>query len=109
MTDDAVKRAALSSKLKELGARFTERNVGDLAALDACVQRLRSGAPDALSDIEAIAHRMSGTGATLGFHAISAAAETLERLAGSPGMHLDQLAAALENLRAAIAKGEQQA
>jgi HPt (histidine-containing phosphotransfer) domain-containing protein len=109
MTEDAAKRAALSAKLRELGARFTERNVGDLAALEACVERLRSGAPDALGDIEAIAHRMSGTGATLGFQAISAAAERLERLAGSPTMNLLQLTAAVANLRDAIGEGEQRA
>ena len=109
MTEDAAKRAALSAKLRELGARFTERNVGDLAALVACVERLRTGAPDVLGDIEAIAHRMSGTGATLGFHAISAAAEALERLAGSPGVTQMELTASLETLRVAIARHEQQA
>ncbi len=108
MTEADAKRTALAAKLKELGARFTERNVGDLAALDRCLERLREGAREALSEIESIAHRISGTGATLGFPAISTAAETLERLAESPDADVSRLSIALADLRAAIAGDQQQ-
>jgi HPt (histidine-containing phosphotransfer) domain-containing protein len=108
VTEAQSKRTALAAKLKELGARFSERNVGDLAALDHCFERLHAGAPGALSEIESIAHRMSGTGATLGFHVISTAAEALERMAESKDADLTRLTDALAELRSAIARDEQQ-
>jgi len=108
MSESDAPRRALATKLLELGARFRARNVDDLAALEHCVERLRGGDDEALTEIESIAHRMSGTGATLGFPAISTAAEALERLAESPGASVDRLTAALADLRLAAERGEQQ-
>lgn len=96
---------SLAVRLRELGARFAERCLVDLATLERGLGLLRAGDLNATAEIEAIAHRISGTGATLGFPEISDAAAKLEREAGPSRIpDVDRLALALAELRTAVAR-----
>jgi chemotaxis protein histidine kinase CheA len=99
------------SRLAELAAKFLDRTDGDIAAMRASVGRMASGDPAAVDDIRHLAHRMVGTGATLGFDSLSGLAHHLEKLAESraPGAEPDeaacaQYAAALDALAADLRK-----
>jgi chemotaxis protein histidine kinase CheA len=99
--------AADSSKqrLAELGARFLERTAGEMAQLHDSLLHFRNGDGVAAERIELLAHRIRGTGATLGFESISECADVVESLAaqlredrtGDP-LALEQLTASTTRL-----------
>jgi HPt (histidine-containing phosphotransfer) domain-containing protein len=76
------KMAAARVRMSELATKFIERSAGELDVLRARLASLSGGDVDALGDILHLAHRMTGTGATLGFEALSDCAMRLERNAG---------------------------
>jgi HPt (histidine-containing phosphotransfer) domain-containing protein len=103
--------AAARTRMAELKEKFVERSHGDLSTLRASLAALAGGDSTALETIEQLAHRMSGTGATLGLEALSERAQHLERLAerhapGSPpdAGALSGLGAAIEALAAELAR-----
>lgn len=61
-------------------ARFTARTQGDLARLRQLVHRVQER-EEALQQIQHLAHRICGTGTTLGLAALSERAGELEQLA----------------------------
>jgi HPt (histidine-containing phosphotransfer) domain-containing protein len=63
--------------MAELAARFIERTRGDLRIMRSNLERVGAGDVSALAEIRHLAHRMAGTGATLGFQALG------ERAAGA--------------------------
>jgi HPt (histidine-containing phosphotransfer) domain-containing protein len=77
------KVAAARARMAELTAKFSARSVRDLAAMRDGLARLNAGQIDALGDIRHLAHRMCGTGATLGFEALSDCAARVEQLTES--------------------------
>jgi len=79
--------------------RFLARVTADLARLRAAAPRLGAD-PQALSEIEAVAHGLAGAGGTFGFMPISEQAEQVEELAehGDAGA----VRAALAGLDAAL-------
>ena len=101
------------TRMAELAGRFLERTAGDVATLRAACARVASGEPGPVGDIRHLAHRMVGTGATLGFERLSGLAASIERLAescepgvlpdsrwcGQVGFAIDALAAELAQLR----------
>jgi chemotaxis protein histidine kinase CheA len=100
-----AKLDAARSRLAELAAKFLTRTEGDIATMRAGLARLAAGDAAALGEIRHLAHRMVGTGATMGFEALSGRALAIERLteACAPGELPDeqgraQLAAALDAL-----------
>ncbi len=101
--------AAARARLAELREKFIERTRGDLAAMRQSLAQVQAGEAAALGEIARLAHRMSGTGATLGLDALGEQAQRLEKLAeSSPGAATDAgalrtLAAAIESLAAELA------
>jgi HPt (histidine-containing phosphotransfer) domain-containing protein len=93
----------ITSRLAELAARFLARTAGDLTAMYEGLGKLASGDAAGLGEIRHLAHRMVGTGATLGFESLSECAFRIEQLAESctPGSLPD--AALRERLREALA------
>jgi chemotaxis protein histidine kinase CheA len=101
------KAAAARARLAELAAKFVGRSRDDVAAMRDALTRLSSGDGGALAQIRHYAHRMAGTGATLGFEQVSEGAARIEKLvdAAAPGsvpgeFVLAQLTGAVEGLGA---------
>jgi HPt (histidine-containing phosphotransfer) domain-containing protein len=93
------KASAAKVRMAELAVKFLNRTQADIATMRSGLSRLAAGDMDALGEIRHLAHRMVGTGATLGFEAISERARVVEQLAEScaPGSRPD------ESCRAALA------
>jgi chemotaxis protein histidine kinase CheA len=75
------KVAAAQARMAELAAKFVGRSAGELASMREHFAKLESGDAGAVADIRYLAHRMCGTGATLGFLTLSDCATRLEKLA----------------------------
>lgn len=86
------KTAAAKVRLAELAMKFLDRSAVDIAKMRDALTRLDSGEAGAVGDIRHLAHRMVGTGATLGFETVSELSFTLEQLAEScaPGVLPDE-------------------
>jgi chemotaxis protein histidine kinase CheA len=105
--------AAAQARLSELGQKFLERTAGDIDSMRQDLGRVAGGDAAAIGHIRHLAHRMVGTGATLGFDSLSELARRIETLAEScpPGDvpaepfrvqladAVDELAADLRRLR----------
>ena len=74
------KVAAARARMAELAAKFIERTQGDLRIMRSDLAKVGAGDVGALAEIRHLAHRMAGTGATLGFQALG------ERAAGTEAM-----------------------
>lgn len=105
------KLEATRARMAELASRFLDRTDADIASMRGELGRLASGDPGPLEDIRHLAHRMVGTGATLGFEGLSERAHEIERLTEScaAGMAPDdtlraRLASALEALAAELSR-----
>ena len=111
MNDTREQRmAAAKARMAELAAKFIERTQRDLRTMRADLEKAGAGDPAALAEIRHLAHRMAGTGATLGFEALGERAgrteamidalpggarpdaQTIERLAADIGALETQLA-----------------
>lgn len=97
--------AAARARLAELAAKFIDRTRGELATMRDALTRLGAGDHAALGEIRHLAHRMAGTGATLGFDALSDCATRIEKIADAqtagslPGdLALAQMTGAVEAL-----------
>jgi HPt (histidine-containing phosphotransfer) domain-containing protein len=100
---------AAQTRLTELAAKFLDRSEGDLASMRHDLGCLAGGDAASIGNIRHLAHRMIGTGATLGFDCLSDCARRIETLAEAcpPGQMPDeqvraQLAAALDELGAEL-------
>jgi HPt (histidine-containing phosphotransfer) domain-containing protein len=103
------KAAAAKVRMAELATKFLRRTAGDVADMQSACARLDQGQLVALSEIHQLAHRMVGTGATLGFDSISERAQDVEALIDRavPGVMPDEdtrrrIASALETLAAEV-------
>ena len=98
---------AIRSRILELGAKFLQRTSTELATGQALIQRARSGDSAAFEEMRQLAHRIHGTGATLGFDAISRHADEIGRVAerrpdtGDTGS-FELLAASTQRLEAEV-------
>jgi len=102
---------AARARMAELAAKFLERSLRELAVMRDGLARLHAGESAALGEVRDLAHRMCGTGATLGFEALGDGAARIERLAepcpaGSPpdAAALTQLGAGIEALAVELAR-----
>jgi chemotaxis protein histidine kinase CheA len=85
MTDTRQDRtAAAKARMAELSAKFIDRTQGDLRIMRDGLAKLSRGDVSALAEIRHLAHRMAGTGATLGF-------EELGELASGTETFIDKL------------------
>jgi chemotaxis protein histidine kinase CheA len=75
------KMAAAQARMAELAKKFLDRSAGDLVVMRADLAKLAQGQREAVTDLRQLAHRMVGTGATLGFETIAARAHDLESIA----------------------------
>lgn len=75
------KAAAAKVRMAELAAKFVERTAGELDFMRAQLAKLSAGELQALADIRLLAHRMGGTGATLGFETLADCALRVEKIA----------------------------
>jgi HPt (histidine-containing phosphotransfer) domain-containing protein len=66
--------------LKELGGLYLQRTREELALLRAQLPQAHLGHSAALLEVQHYAHRISGSGAMLGFKAISEAMSQVERI-----------------------------
>jgi HPt (histidine-containing phosphotransfer) domain-containing protein len=104
------KAAAARARMAELAAKFVERTRGDLRTMRDGLAKLEQGDVGALAEIRHLAHRMAGTGATLGFDALGDCATSTELLIDAlpPGVMPDaatraRLAEAIGALEAQLA------
>jgi HPt (histidine-containing phosphotransfer) domain-containing protein len=80
----------MRERIKQLAGEFLQRCSRDVLSLRASLTRLGNGdsiAFDAIvfKEMEQIAHRICGTGASLGFESLSRCAAPIERLAEGQG------------------------
>ena len=73
-----MSRDALQAHLDRLREKFAAELPQRLAEADGLLASLRSGDAEALKGLRLIAHRLHGTGGTMGFSALSEAAAALE-------------------------------
>ncbi len=97
--------AAARARMAELREKFIDRTQGELRTMRESFAALEAGDSAALGTIVHLAHRMTGTGATLGLEALSDRAQEIEKLgeAHAPGSlpaasSLSRLAAAIDAL-----------
>lgn len=108
-TDERV--AAARARMVELKHKFVERSQDEMQTLRGSFNALQSGDVAALHAVVQLAHRMSGTGATLGLEALSDCAQRIEKIAEAqqPGSLPDadfmtRLGAAIDALAAELAR-----
>jgi HPt (histidine-containing phosphotransfer) domain-containing protein len=104
------KMAAAKTRMAELATRFIERTQGDLRTMRDGLAKLSQGDVSALAEIRHLAHRMAGTGATLGFNALGERAAGTEALIDAlpggvlpDGVTLARLAAEIGALESQLA------
>ena len=104
------KMAAARARMAELAAKFIERTRGDLRTMRSDLAKVGAGDASALAEIRHLAHRMAGTGATLGFEALGERASGTEALIDAlPGgtlpdpQTIDRLAADIGALESQLA------
>jgi HPt (histidine-containing phosphotransfer) domain-containing protein len=71
----------MREQIQQLAAKFLKRCSEDVGSLRGLLARLRIGDATAFKELEYLAHRLSGTGALLGFESIGTRAAAIERLA----------------------------
>jgi HPt (histidine-containing phosphotransfer) domain-containing protein len=72
-------------RIKQLAGEFLQRCSRDVLSLRASLTRLGNGDAIVFKEMEHIAHRICGTGASLGFESLSTCAAAIERLAEGQG------------------------
>lgn len=75
MNDD---EARLQAKIKELSERFIARSSADLGLMQTSLLQAQNGDAEAIQQLLLLAHRISGSGAMLGFAAVSGCARNIE-------------------------------
>ena len=105
--------AAARALMVEITMKFIERTRAELETLRARLPALGAGDSAALAEIRNLAHRICGTGATLGFDALADLAHALEKIADAqpPDQRPDaaamqQLARGIDALVAEVARAE---
>ncbi|WP_342238801.1 Hpt domain-containing protein [Inquilinus sp. OTU3971] len=103
MTQDA-----LQAQLDRLRAKFAAELPQTLAEAEALLAALRAGDGEALKGLHFVAHRLHGTGGTMGFAALSGVAAALEarldaclKAGGAGPEDIEAIAAGLAALKAA--------
>lgn len=98
----------LRAKMVQIAGRYLDRVTREQVQLQGMIDSAAGGDLDVVREIEALTHRMHGSGAMLHFDEISGYAGDLERMAAgfiaSGTVDQPRMVAALEKLQAAIAK-----
>lgn len=72
--------AQIRARMQQLGVKFAQRTQGELVSMRELVEQARQGDAQALHNLELLAHKIHGTGATFGLTGISDTAGEIERL-----------------------------
>jgi len=94
--------AATRARLGELAVKFTERTRGEIEVIRARLTALGAGDTTVLGEIRHLAHRICGTGATLGFETLAEHAHQVEKLVAAQLPDTQPDAAALAKLSRAV-------
>jgi chemotaxis protein histidine kinase CheA len=98
----------LQAKVTAIAGRYLERVSREITRLESLVTDAASGDLKVVKEIEALTHRMHGSGAMLRFDEISGSAGELERMSAEFGAtgQVDQprMLPVLQRLQAAVAK-----
>ena len=73
-------QAQIRERMQQLGVKFAQRTQGELVSMREMVDQARQGDAEALRNLELLAHKIHGTGATFGLTGISNAAGEIEQL-----------------------------
>jgi HPt (histidine-containing phosphotransfer) domain-containing protein len=98
----------LQQQIADIGIRYLKRTQTEIGQLRDCLQRCREGVPDAMKQLEQLAHKIHGSGAMFGFDALSEKAHEIETLAATRNADpatLQRIEAGLHALEAEL--GEQ--
>jgi HPt (histidine-containing phosphotransfer) domain-containing protein len=71
---------SLSPLIKDLGAKFLHRTRAEASVLHELIERVHRGDAGVIPELEHLAHKIHGTGATFGFAAVSNCAREIEHL-----------------------------
>jgi len=85
--------AELQHQMEQIGARFLDRVLPDLDAMEELLAELGAGNASAAAALEMVAHRIHGSSAIFGFSMLSEAAGAIEALLASVQLHGDSVAA----------------
>lgn len=93
MSDDTGAKDAIRQRMTELGRLFVDRTAREAKQMREFFERARGGDAQAVGDMRHLAHKIFGTGCTLGFESLGGRAGELERLADqsagrAPDAHL---------------------
>ena len=98
----------LHAKMVQIASRYLDRVTREIVQLRALVDSAASSDMKAVGEVEALTHRMHGSGAMLHFDEISGHAGELERMAAgfiaAGQIDLPRMQTTLEKLQAAIDK-----
>ena len=94
--------AAARARMAELTVKFIERTRAELDIMRARLAALDAEGGSALAEIRNLAHRICGTGATLGFEALAEQAHKIEKLAAALSSAVPPDAAMLRHLAGEI-------
>jgi len=98
----------LQAKVAMIAGRYLDRVSRELEQLRTLVEKAAGGDLAVVKEIEALTHRMHGSGAMLNFDEISGSAAELERMsvefASTGQVDQPRMVPALQRLQAAVAK-----
>ena len=97
----------LQKQIADIGLRYLKRTMGELYQLRECLQGVRDASPEALKQLERLAHKIHGSGAMFGFDELSERASDIERLASTgraDSGSLDLIEASLRALELQVQK-----
>ena len=104
----AITPDELRAKMVQIAGRYLERVTRELVQLRTMIDDASSGNLQMVREIEALTHRMHGSGAMLHFEEISGLAGELERMSAgfiaAGNMDQPRMLAVYEKLKAAIEK-----
>src|SRR5262249_18397602 len=80
MTNEGEKKRSMQSRVEQLSELFLVRSLKEVGVMQEHLRKLASGEVESLSQLRHLAHKMNGTGATLGFGSLSERAGVVERL-----------------------------
>lgn len=101
------KRTAIATRMEQLCTTFLQRSAAELHTARGFFDRLSTGDAAGATDLRHLAHRIKGTGGSLGLGSVSDHAADLERWVEDPRTR-DGEAAALRVLAELITRVEQE-
>jgi HPt (histidine-containing phosphotransfer) domain-containing protein len=81
--DEHNDKARLRLRVMQLGDKFLQRTRDETVMLRGLIENASHGDPTVIAQLEHLAHKIHGTGATFGFAAVSERAREIEHLVES--------------------------